>query len=109
MIMLSFMYELNMDIGVCQLFKQQEVKNFILEKYCSEWIWVIVLDGVKVFVLLVYYCDYFVCGSNLLLVYGYGFYGSSMDFVFSGSCLSLLDCGFVFVLVYICGGGELGQ
>ncbi|EKN3394559.1 TPA: prolyl oligopeptidase family serine peptidase [Yersinia enterocolitica] len=105
----SSMYELNMDTGARQLLKQQEVKNFTPEKYRSERIWVTASDGVKVPVSLVYHRDHFARGSNPLLVYGYGSYGSSMDPAFSGSRLSLLDRGFVFALAHIRGGGELGQ
>lgn len=77
--------------------------------YQSEYLWVIVCDGVEVLVFLVYYCEYFCKGSNLLLVYGYGLYGESIDVDFSVSWLSLFNCGFVYVIVYVCGGGELGQ
>lgn len=85
-----------------------EVFGFYAVNYCSEYLWIVVCDGVEVLVLLVYYCKYFCKGYNLLLVYGYGFYGVSIDVDFSFSCLSLLDCGFVYVIVYVCGGGELG-
>lgn len=70
--------------------------------------WIVVRDGVEVSVSLVYYRKYFRKGYNSLLVYGYGFYGVSIDVDFSFSRLSLLDRGFVYVIVYVRGGGELG-
>ncbi|XNM49310.1 prolyl oligopeptidase family serine peptidase [Escherichia coli] len=43
------------------------------------------------------------------LVYGYGSYGASIDADFSFSRSSLLNCGFVYAIVHVRGGGELGQ
>ncbi|AJI93737.1 hypothetical protein BD65_549 [Yersinia ruckeri] len=103
------LFEVNMDTGERVLLKQQEVKNFIPENYRSERLWVTASDGVKVPVSVVYHRELFKPGSNPLMVYAYGSYGSSMDPTFSGSRLSLLDRGFVFALAHIRGGGELGQ
>lgn len=105
----STLYELNLDSGERVQLKQQEVKNFTAENYRSERVWVKTRDGVEVPVSLVYRADRFARGTNPLLVYGYGSYGSSMDPAFSASRLSLLDRGFVFALAHIRGGAELGQ
>jgi oligopeptidase B len=103
------LYELNLDSGERELLKQQEVKNFTAEDYRSERVWVKARDGVEVPVSLVYRTDRFAHGTNPLMVYAYGSYGSSMDPAFSASRLSLLDRGFVFALAHIRGGAELGQ
>ncbi|MEZ4984844.1 MAG: prolyl oligopeptidase family serine peptidase [Saprospiraceae bacterium] len=47
--------------------------------------------------------------SNLLLLYGYGSYGSSMDPYFSSARLSLLNRGFAFAIAHIRGGEEMGR
>jgi oligopeptidase B len=103
------LFELDMDTGERRVLKQQEVKGFDSSLYRSEHLWVKARDGVDVPVSLVYHKEHFCKGSNPLLVYGYGSYGSSMDADFSTSRLSLLDRGFVFAIAHIRGGGELGQ
>lgn len=109
MTMPSSLFELDLDTHDRTLLKQQEVKDFDAANYRSERVWVTARDGVKVPVSLVYRRELFKPNENPLLVYGYGSYGSSMDPAFSGSRLSLLDRGFVFVLAHIRGGAELGQ
>jgi oligopeptidase B len=48
-------------------------------------------------------------GSNPLLQYAYGSYGYSIDASFSSTRLSLLDRGFIFAIVHIRGGEDLGR
>ncbi len=102
-------YQLDLDSGERKTLKQSTVKGFSAEKYHSEYLWLTMDDDCQVPVSLVYRKDLFRHGENPLLVYGYGAYGSSMDADFSSSRLSLLDRGFVYALIHIRGGGELGQ
>ncbi|GAA0472592.1 MULTISPECIES: S9 family peptidase [Tatumella] len=102
-------FQLDLDSGERQILKQSTVKGFSAGKYHSEYLWLTMDDGCEVPVSLVYRKDLFRPAENPLLVYGYGAYGSSMDADFSSSRLSLLDRGFVYALVHIRGGGELGQ
>ncbi|SIR15424.1 oligopeptidase B Serine peptidase. MEROPS family S09A [Aeromonas sp. RU39B] len=103
-------YELNLDSGERTLLKQQPVAGFHSEDYASARLWVTARDGVKVPVSLVWRKDKFKQdGSNPLLVYGYGSYGSSMDPDFGSARLSLLDRGFVYAIAHIRGGEELGR
>lgn len=44
-----------------------------------------------------------------LLVYGYGAYGHSLNPMYGTGYKSLLDRGFVYALVHVRGGGELGE
>ncbi|WNJ77480.1 S9 family peptidase [Cedecea neteri] len=102
-------YEWDLASGERTLLKRQEVNNTSPQNYHSERIWVTARDGVKVPVSLVYNKKMFKPAHSPLLVYGYGAYGMSMDPAFSANRLSLLDRGFVFAIVHVRGGGELGQ
>lgn len=103
------LFELDMDSGERRVLKQSQVKGFDASQYRSEHHWITARDGVEVPVSLVYHREHYRPGSNPLLVYGYGAYGSSMDADFSASRLSLLNRGFVFAIAHVRGGGELGQ
>ena len=103
------LFELDMDTGERRVLKQTEVPGFYAANYRSEHLWIVARDGVEVPVSLVYHRKHFRKGHNPLLVYGYGSYGASIDADFSFSRLSLLDRGFVYAIVHVRGGGELGQ
>lgn len=103
------LFELDMDTGERRVLKQTEVPGFDAANYRSEHLWIVARDGVEVPVSLVYLRKHFRKGHNPLLVYGYGSYGASIDADFSFSRLSLLDRGFVYAIVHVRGGGELGQ
>ncbi|HDZ8530333.1 TPA: oligopeptidase B [Escherichia coli] len=103
------LFELDMDTGERRVLKQTEVPGFDAANYRSEHLWIVARDGVEVPVSLVYHRKHFRKGHNSLLVYGYGSYGASIDADFSFSRLSLLDRGFVYAIVHVRGGGELGQ
>ena len=103
------LFELDMDTGERRVLKQTEVPGFDAANYRSEHLWIVARDGVEVPVSLVYHRNHFHKGHNPLLVYGYGSYGASIDADFSFSRLSLLDRGFVYAIVHVRGGGELGQ
>ncbi|MED0325606.1 oligopeptidase B [Escherichia coli] len=103
------LFELDMDTGERRVLKQTEVPGFDAANYRSEHLWIVARDGVEVPVSLVYHRKHFRKGHNPLQVYGYGSYGASIDADFSFSRLSLLDRGFVYAIVHVRGGGELGQ
>lgn len=102
-------YEWDLASGERTLLKRQAVNHTDPQNYHSERIWITARDDVKVPVSLVYSKKMFKPAHSPLLVYGYGAYGMSMDPVFSANLLSLLDRGFVFAIVNVRGGGELGQ
>ncbi|MBP6344966.1 MAG: S9 family peptidase [Neisseriaceae bacterium] len=85
------------------------VASYVAADYASEYLWLPSSDGVKVPVTLVYKKSLFQAGKNPLIVYAYGAYGSNMAPRFSANRLSFLDRGFVYAIVHVRGGGELGS
>jgi oligopeptidase B len=90
--------------------KIQEVPTYVSENYFSERIWALAHDGTQIPVSLVYRKDKFKKDStNPIMLYGYGSYGLSMDASFRGSVVSLLDRGFVYAIIHVRGGSEMGR
>ncbi|MFD1613636.1 S9 family peptidase [Gelatiniphilus marinus] len=97
--------------------KQSEIKkeqavlggSFNKENYESKRLWATARDGVKVPISLVYRKGIKLNGTNPLLQYAYGSYGSTIDPSFSTIRLSLLDRGFIYAITHIRGGEYLGR
>jgi oligopeptidase B len=103
-------YDYNMAIKEKKLLKQQEVLGgFNPDNYHAERLYAIASDGVKVPISLVYKKGIQKNGNNLLILYGYGSYGASIDPSFSSVRLSLLDRGFIYAIAHIRGGQEMGR
>ncbi|WP_034925580.1 S9 family peptidase [Gillisia sp. CAL575] len=103
--------DFNMTTKEKVVLKEQEVLGgeFNKENYTSERIWASAADGTKIPVSLVYRNNLKLDGSNPLLQYAYGSYGSTIDPYFSSVRLSLLDRGFVYAIAHIRGGEYLGR
>ncbi|MFV9550974.1 S9 family peptidase [Algibacter sp. PT7-4] len=91
--------------------KEQEVLGgkFKKENYESKRIWATAKDGVKIPISLVYKKGVKLNGTNPLLQYAYGSYGSTIDPSFSSIRLSLLDRGFIYAISHVRGGEYLGR
>ena len=97
--------------------KQSEIKKelevlggtFKKENYESQRIWATASDGVKIPISLVYKKGFALDGSNPLLQYAYGSYGSTIDPSFSSIRLSLLDRGFIYAISHVRGSEYLGR
>ena len=101
----------NLKTKQSQIKKEQEILggNFKKENYESKRIWAIARDGTNVPISLVYKKGIKLDGSNPLLQYAYGSYGSTIDASFSSIRLSLLDRGFIYAISHIRGGEYLGR
>lgn len=91
--------------------KEQEVLGgtFNKENYTEERVWATATDGTKIPISLVYKKELKKDGTNPLLQYAYGSYGSTMEPYFSTVRLSLLDRGFIYAIAHIRGGEDLGR
>ena len=83
--------------------------KFDKNNYVSERVWATASDGTKVPISMVYRKGIQKDGSNPLLLYAYGSYGSTVDPYFSTVRLSLLDRGFIFAIAHVRGGEYLGR
>jgi oligopeptidase B len=103
--------ELDMKTKQQNVLKEQEVLGGKFDKrnYTSERIWAVAEDGTKIPISLVYRKDLNLDGSNPLLQYAYGSYGSTVDPYFSSIRLSLLDRGFIYAIAHVRGGEYLGR
>ena len=103
--------DFNMATKESKILKEQEVLGGKFDKnnYITERVWANALDGTKIPVSLIYRKGIKMDGSNPLLQYGYGSYGSTIDPYFSSVRLSLLDRGFVYAIAHIRGGEYLGR
>lgn len=103
-------FDIDLDTFERNLKKQQVVLGeFNAKDYQSERIWAQGHDGVQVPVSLVYHKNHFKKdGTNPILIYAYGSYGSTVDPYFSSARLSLLNRGFVFAIAHIRGSEYLG-
>ncbi|WP_037374209.1 S9 family peptidase [Salinimicrobium xinjiangense] len=83
--------------------------KFKKENYVSERIWATAQDGTLIPVTMVHRRELKRDGSNPVLLYAYGSYGSTIDPYFSNVRLSLLDRGFIFAIAHVRGGEYLGR
>ncbi|WP_209309679.1 S9 family peptidase [Tamlana crocina] len=101
----------NFETKQSEIKKEQQVLGgtFNKENYESKRVWAAARDGVKIPISLVYRKGVKLDGSNPLLQYAYGSYGSTIDPSFSSIRLSLLDRGFIYAIAHIRGGEYLGR
>nr|WP_245940210.1 S9 family peptidase [Seonamhaeicola aphaedonensis] len=107
----SSVIDYNFKTKQSEIKKEQEVLGgkFNKNNYESKRIWATARDGVQVPISLVYKKGIKLDGSNPLLQYAYGSYGSTIDPSFSTIRLSLLDRGFIYAISHVRGGEYLGR
>ncbi len=103
--------DFNMETMEKTVLKETEVLGGKFDKnnYDSERVWATAVDGAKIPISVIYRKGIKKDGSNPLLIYGYGSYGSTIDPYFSTVRLSLLDRGFIFAIAHVRGGEYMGR
>lgn len=103
--------DFNMETKEKTIMKETQVLGGVFDKnnYESKRVWATANDGTKVPVSMVYKKGIELDGSNPLLQYAYGSYGSTIDPYFSTTRLSLLDRGFIFAIAHVRGSEYLGR
>lgn len=90
--------------------KVQEIPSgYDKSQYRTERIMAPSRDGIEVPVTLVYHKDFKKDGSQPMMLYGYGAYGSTVTPRFSTLRLSLLDRGFSYAIAHVRGSDMLGH
>ena len=103
-------YDLDLVTQERTLMKQEQIRGgFDAANYSVERLMAPARDGVEVPISLVYRTGIERDGSNPMLLYAYGSYGSSIEAWFRPHVLSLLDRGFVYAIAHVRGGQELGR
>jgi oligopeptidase B len=100
--------DLDLASGERTVLKVQEIPSgYDRDAYATERLEIVVRDGTRVPVSIVYKRGFEQPGP--LYLYGYGAYGLAIEPGFSTSRLSLLDRGMAFAIAHIRGGDDLGQ
>ncbi len=102
-------YDYDMAARQRMLRKKQETEpGFDPTAYVSRLVFIDAPDGARVPVSLLHRRDRKRDGGAPLLAYGYGAYGHSIDAGFSTNRFSLVDRGFVYAIIHVRGGTEMG-
>jgi len=104
-------YNYNLKDHSLELLKRKEVLGgFDGSEYFSQRIYAKSRDGKDIPISIVYKKALFKPdGESLMLLYGYGAYGHTIEPYFNSNRLSLLDRGFVYAIAHIRGGGSMGR
>ncbi len=101
-------YSYDLKENKSNLLWQKNIVGFDATNYVDNRLFVEVRDGTNIPVIFLSRHD-----TNLkeapILFYGYGSYGINIDATFRSTLLPLIDRGFVFAIINIRGGGEMGK
>ena len=101
---------INYDLTKSQSFKvwQKKIKGFEESNYVDQRFFIEARDGEMIPVITIAHKDTDIKNAPILF-YGYGSYGINIDASFRSSLIPLLNKGFVYSIINIRGGGEMGK
>ena len=102
-------YDYDMTTKGRTLRKRVDVPGFDASKYEVKRFMVSARDGARVPVSMIVRRGWTQDGTQPLLLYAYGSYGSTTEASFSSGELSLVDRGFAYAIAHIRGGQEMGR
>jgi len=107
----SSVLDFNMETKDKKVLKETEILGGKFDKnnYESKRVWAPAADGTMIPISMVYRKGMKIDGTNPVLQYAYGSYGSTIDPYFSTTRLSLLDRGFIYAIAHVRGGEYLGR
>ena len=104
----STIFNFNLDNKESSILWEKEIKSFEKNNYVTNRFFISARDGEKIPVVTIAHKDT-VIDKAPILFYGYGSYGINIDVQFRESLMPLLNRGFIFSIINIRGGGEMGK
>ncbi len=102
-------FDYEMDTRCLQRIRSEQVAGYVPAAYETRQIHATAPDGTRVPVTLVGRRDILAAGQAPLFIFAYGAYGTNMPLYFDQSRLVLLQRGFIYAMVHVRGGSELGR
>ena len=104
----STIFNFNLDNKESSILWEKDIKSFEKNNYATNRFFINARDGEKIPVVTIAHKDTVVDNAPILF-YGYGSYGINIDVQFRESLMPLLNRGFIFSIINIRGGGEMGK
>ena len=104
----STIFNFNLDKRESTILWEKDIKSFNKNNYATNRFFISARDGEKIPVVTIAHKDT-VTDRAPILFYGYGSYGINIDVQFRESLMPLLNRGFIFAIINIRGGGEMGK
>ena len=104
----STIFNFNLDKRESTILWEKDIKSFDKNNYATNRFFISARDGEKIPVVTIAHKDT-VTDRAPILFYGYGSYGINIDVQFRETLMPLLNRGFIFAIINIRGGGEMGK